>query len=58
MVQVSQSANPLTILKVSGAFCAFLIGSGFATGHEVLQFFASEGLCGVGGAGLFLVVCS
>jgi uncharacterized membrane protein YkvI len=55
MVQTSRAANLLTILKVSGAFSAFLIGSGFATGREILQFFASEGL---GGAVLFLVVCT
>jgi uncharacterized membrane protein YkvI len=42
------------VLKVAGAFVAFLIGAGFATGQEILQFFASEGLRGVGGALIFL----
>lgn len=39
-----------TVLKISGAFMAFLIGSGFATGQEAMQFFASYGMWGVPGA--------
>jgi len=58
MVDAPRYSSLLTILKIAGAFTAFLIGAGFATGQEVLQFFASEGLRGVGGAVLFLVVCS
>jgi uncharacterized membrane protein YkvI len=58
MVQASRFSDLLTILKIAGAFIALLVGPGFATGQEVLQFFASEGLRGVGGAVLFLVVCS
>lgn len=58
MATAFQSSSLLTIGKVAGAFAAFLIGPGFATGQEVMQFFASEGLRGVGGAALFLVVCS
>jgi uncharacterized membrane protein YkvI len=54
----ARSSSLLTILKIAGAFIAVLVGPGFATGQEVLQFFASEGLRGVGGAVLFLVVCS
>jgi uncharacterized membrane protein YkvI len=33
-----------TIVRLSGAYIAFLIGSGFATGQEILQFFAGFGL--------------
>ncbi|MDH4064867.1 MAG: hypothetical protein OEW19_10750, partial [Acidobacteriota bacterium] len=46
--------NLRVVLKVAGAFMAFLIGAGFATGQEILQFFASEGLRGVGGGFIFL----
>lgn len=38
------------VLSYSGAFIAFLIGSGFATGQEIMQYFSSygfEGLLGV-----------
>jgi len=58
MFRASRSSSLLTILKIAGAFTALLIGPGFATGQEVMQFFASEGLRGVGGAVLFLAVCS
>ena len=50
--------NPLTVIKVVGAFIAFQVGSGFATGQEVLQFFAVEGLSGLLGSGIFIVLCS
>ena len=44
------------VLKIAGAYIAFLIGSGFATGQEILQFFATHGLIGVGGCLIFLLV--
>ncbi len=47
-----------TIAKLAGAFVAFLLGSGFATGQEVMQFFAAEGLKGVLGGLIFLVICT
>ena len=31
------------VFKTAGAFMAWVIGSGFATGQEVLQFFSSYG---------------
>lgn len=37
------------VVKLSGAYIAYLIGSGFATGQEVLQFFASYGINGLYG---------
>jgi uncharacterized membrane protein YkvI len=40
----------LQVAKISGAFMAFLIGSGFATGQEAMQFFAAYGMRGVLGA--------
>lgn len=38
------------LLYFAGAFIAFLIGSGFATGQEVLQYFTSYGYMGLVGA--------
>ena len=32
-----------TTLSVAAAFCAYFIGSGFASGQEVLQYFAAYG---------------
>jgi uncharacterized membrane protein YkvI len=44
------------VLTYAGAIVAFLIGSGFATGQEVLQYFASYGYWGVFGTGLLVLV--
>lgn len=35
-------------LKIAGAICSYLIGGGFASGQELLQYFASYGLWGIG----------
>ena len=35
------------VMTYAGAFIAFLIGSGFATGQEVLQYFSSYGYLGI-----------
>src|SRR5699024_5824313 len=35
------------VLNYSGAFIAFLIGSGFATGQEIMQYFSSYGFKGL-----------
>ena len=32
------------VIKLAGAFCAFLIGAGFATGQEVMQYFTNYGI--------------
>ena len=40
----NKRANLKQIFRVSGAFVAFLIGSGFATGQEIIQYFAAYGL--------------
>lgn len=40
--------NKKAVLKYAGAFVAWVIGSGFATGQEVLQFFSSYGYCSFG----------
>jgi uncharacterized membrane protein YkvI len=38
------------VIIFSGAFIAFLIGSGFATGQEIMQYFVAYGYMGVAGA--------
>jgi len=35
------------IYSIAGAFIAFLIGSGFATGQEIMQYFAAYGFVGL-----------
>lgn len=35
------------VIKIGGALVAFIVGSGFATGQELLQYFASFGLFGI-----------
>ncbi len=40
----------LDVLKLGGAYIAFCIGSGYATGQEILQFFTAFGKKGVFGA--------
>ena len=51
----TKSVDFLNVLKISGAFMAFLIGSGFATGQEALQFFVANGLKGVLGIAIILI---
>lgn len=38
------------VLKTSGAIVGFMIGAGFSTGQEILQYYTSEGWVGVAGA--------
>ena len=40
----------LNVIKLAGAYIAFSIGSGFATGQEVMQFFTAFGFSGIIGA--------
>ncbi|CAM3138106.1 hypothetical protein CD039_08460 [Staphylococcus argensis] len=42
-----QKVSVSNVFKLSGAYIAYLIGSGFATGQEVMQFFASFGIYGI-----------
>lgn len=51
------------VLGMSSAIIAFSIGSGFATGQEVLQFFTAFGLWGILGAAFltmltYILICS
>lgn len=43
------------VIKLAGAFCAFLIGAGFATGQEIMQYFTNYGL--MKGLGVMAVNC-
>jgi uncharacterized membrane protein YkvI len=57
MVDTAQNRfSWLAVLKIAGAFTAYLIGSGFATGQEAMQFFAAYGAVGVLGASLSLLL--
>src|SRR5699024_6799638 len=47
---MNQHIKITNIIRLSGAYIAYLIGSGFATGQEVMQFFASFGVYGILGA--------
>ena len=40
----------------SGAICAYLIGSGFATGQEILQFFTASGIKGFIAVFIFFII--
>ena len=44
------------VFSFAGAFVALLIGSGFATGQEVMQYFVSYGFWGLAGAVVVLVL--
>ncbi|WP_087872226.1 YkvI family membrane protein [Arthrobacter globiformis] len=54
-VQTQQKTSIPRILTYAGAIVAFLIGSGFATGQEILQYFTSYGYWGVFGTGLLVL---
>ncbi len=43
-------------MLIAGAFIAFLVGSGFATGQEIMQYFVGYGYAGVLGAGIVFAV--
>lgn len=46
----NQIVDNKKVITFAGAFIAFLIGSGFATGQEVLQYFSAYGYMGIAGA--------
>nr|WP_092074137.1 hypothetical protein [Dendrosporobacter quercicolus]NSL47741.1 hypothetical protein [Dendrosporobacter quercicolus DSM 1736]SDM78522.1 Uncharacterized membrane protein YkvI [Dendrosporobacter quercicolus] len=50
----NQTVSMKKVLIIAGAFCAFWIGSGFATGQEVLQFLSTSGAAkGITGAAIY-----
>jgi len=61
-VKVNEKINKKTVMMFGGAIIAFLIGSGFATGQEILQYFAGYGYLGLAGSAvvflLLVYVCS
>ena len=44
------------VITFAGAFIAFLIGSGFATGQEIMQYFAAYGYMGIAGIVIIFVL--
>ncbi|HEY5556958.1 hypothetical protein [Acetobacterium sp.] len=53
-----ESVSLKKVVLLAGALCAYWIGSGFATGQEVLQFFTANGTKGIIAALIFLVLMS
>lgn len=51
-----EKSGKLRILTYAGAIIAFLIGSGFATGQEILQYFVSYGYWGIFGPGTVVLI--
>ena len=45
---MKQKTDWLNVVKYAGAYIAFIIGSGFATGQEIIQFYTSYGIWGIG----------
>jgi len=52
-VMVNEKINKKTVIMFAGAIIAFLIGSGFATGQEILQYFAGYGYLGLAGSAVY-----
>ncbi|MBP2633540.1 MAG: hypothetical protein H6Q70_4168 [Firmicutes bacterium] len=53
-----ESISLKKVVLLAGALCAYWIGSGFATGQEVLQFFTTSGTNGIIAALIFLALMS
>lgn len=52
----TERSSAMRILTYAGAIMAFLIGSGFATGQEIMQYFASYGFWGTFGTGTVVLL--
>lgn len=50
-----KKVNKKQIIGFAGTFIAFMMGSGFATGQEVLQYFAAYGYKGILGIALYFL---
>lgn len=46
----NNQVRPFKVVNYAGAFIALLIGSGFATGQEIIQYFSAWGYSGIIGA--------
>ena len=44
--------RPMTTVKIALAFVGLIVGAGFATGQEIIQYFISFGAIGIAGAAL------
>ncbi len=55
-LRTGEKTSGLRVITYAGAIIAFLIGSGFATGQEILQYYASYGFWGIFGTGLLVLV--
>lgn len=53
---IVEKISKLNVAKFAGAYIAFIIGSGFATGQEIMQFFTSNGLWSIGSIIISLVL--
>lgn len=51
----TERSSTMRILTYAGAIMAFLIGSGFATGQEIMQYYASYGFWGLFGTGIIVL---
>lgn len=49
-------ANFKEVARLAGAFVGVIVGAGFASGQEIMQFFASFGLMGAAGAAISSVL--
>ena len=54
--QPQKKTRPGFVLKFAGAFVAFMIGSGYASGQEIMQFFTAYGIWSIGGLLIALVL--
>lgn len=52
----SPKQTGFSAFSLAGAFCAFCIGSGFASGQEVMQFFTAFGLWSFGALAISMVL--
>ncbi len=52
----NKTVSVKSVVLFAGAICAYLIGSGFATGQEVFQFFTANGIKGILATFIFLVI--
>ena len=53
---LKEKVSFVRVMKYAGAYIAFEIGSGFATGQEILQFYTSFGVMGMGAALVSMVL--
>ncbi len=53
---MKQQFSLLNVLKYAGAYAACAIGSGFATGQEIMQFFTAQGAMSILGAVVTMLI--